>query len=156
MIHEEKTGDVNIRKVDRNDVAALCKICELHAAFEQTDFERAGLDIKLTHALFDLPTKLTVYVAKRHATCVGYISLTRDFSTWAGRDFLHMDCLFVVEAVRGLGIGRKLFDAAVNECEVQGVNELQWQTPTWNAKAIAFYDALGAQRKSKFRYAIQI
>ena len=79
----------------------------------------------------------------------GYATWSREFSTWAGAEYVHLDCLYVDEAHRSGGHGRRLIEAVIAEAD--GV-PLQWQTPAWNTRAQRFYDRLGAHGTDKIRY----
>ena len=75
---------------------------------------------------------------------------------WDGAEYLHMDCLFLRDGHRGLGVGPKLVDAVLAEARARGLGQVQWQTPPWNKDAIRFYDRLGAQAKEKRRYFLSV
>lgn len=87
---------------------------------------------------------------------MGYASATLDFSTLAGAPFLHLDCLYLEPAARGLGLGGELLVEVVGYARAQGCTQLQWQTPVWNADAIRFYDRLDAIRQEKYRYTMAL
>ncbi|WP_461474434.1 GNAT family N-acetyltransferase [Microbacterium sp. HJ5] len=99
---------------------------------------------------------LDMFVATAEGRPVGYATLTSDVATWTGERFGHLDCLFVDETARGAGVGRRLFDAVFERALVRGLDHLQWQTPSWNERATAFYERLGAQRSSKQRFTLDI
>ena len=73
---------------------------------------------------------------------------------FTGAPFLHLDCLYLDPAARGLRLGPALLDAAVCRARALGCEQLQWQTPVWNDGAIRFYDRLGATRLAKQRYTL--
>ncbi|QNK64940.1 GNAT family N-acetyltransferase [Pedobacter sp. PAMC26386] len=86
----------------------------------------------------------------------GFCTYTIDYSTWDAANFLYMDCLYLSEDVRGMGIGseiiRKLKEVAKgNDC----VN-MQWQTPVFNKPAIEFYQKNGALSKEKIRFTLMV
>ena len=65
------------------------------------------------------------------------------YSTWKGKG-LYLDDLIVSEVHRGKGIGRKLFDAFMNEAKTIGAKQVHWQVLDWNTPAIDFYKKLGS------------
>jgi GNAT superfamily N-acetyltransferase len=67
-----------------------------------------------------------------------------------------MDCLFLLPGHRGLGLGALLMDAVTAEARALGLDEVQWQTPTWNDGAMRFYDRLGARARQKVRYSLPV
>ena len=87
---------------------------------------------------------------------LGYATLTRDVATWTGEEFGHLDCLFVREALRGQGIGALLLAHVLDRCRDLGLAGCQWQTPSWNSRAIAFYERHGAVHQTKERFTISL
>ncbi|RSK30271.1 GNAT family N-acetyltransferase [Hymenobacter metallilatus] len=65
------------------------------------------------------------------------------YSTWKGR-MLYLEDLVVTEALRGTGLGKRLFDTVVAEARHTGAKRLKWQVLEWNEPAIGFYKKLGA------------
>ena len=63
-----------------------------------------------------------------------------------------MDCLYLRPQARNYGIGKKLVDEIVRITKLNGYQEIQWQTPEFNKKAIKFYQRIGATYKEKYRF----
>ncbi|WP_369070601.1 GNAT family N-acetyltransferase [Kineococcus terrestris] len=100
--------------------------------------------------------RLRVFVAEVRDRVVGYASLTDELSTWTGQGYAHLDCLYLHEAHRGRGTGRRLVAAAVDDAHRRGLGQVQWQTPAWNRSATAFYERLGATRTAKERFTLAL
>lgn len=98
--------------------------------------------------------RLDVFIATSGGEAVGFASLTSDVSTWTGELYGHLDCLYVDEAERGAGVGQLLLSAVSDRATARGLTELQWQTPTWNERAIAFYRRTGARSTTKERFTL--
>jgi GNAT superfamily N-acetyltransferase len=146
---------VGVRAVQRHDIDALVAMCGEHAAYERAPFDADGLSSRLEQALFAEPPRLLGWIAEGGGA-VGYLTATRDFSTWRAREFLHMDCLYVREGRRGAGIGLRLFEALRTHARSIGIDEIQWQTPHWNRDAARFYQRLGAVETAKLRYRFRV
>ncbi|MFJ2703815.1 hypothetical protein ACIO3R_11520 [Streptomyces sp. NPDC087428] len=43
-------------------------------------------------------------------------------------------------------------EAVRNQARVLRLSQIRWQTPSWDADAIRFYDRLGARAKEKRRF----
>ena len=121
-----------------------------HAAFERG--HATATPEALSAALSGDVPRLLAWLATRQGRAIGYASATIDFSTWAARPYLHLDCLFVAQADRGKGVGKALLAAVRAHALEHGIHELQWQTPVWNKGAILFYRGLGAQDVAKRRF----
>ncbi|HQT54047.1 GNAT family N-acetyltransferase [Phenylobacterium sp.] len=109
---------------------------------------------QLSRALFGLPPRLLAWVAGDGADLLGYAAASHEYSAWRGREYLHMDCLFVSAAARNHGLGARLVDAVTGFATAQGLEEVQWQTPAWNLDAVRFYERLGAVGDQKVRFSL--
>jgi GNAT superfamily N-acetyltransferase len=151
-VKELGVSTASIRKAAPSDLAELVKLCAAHAAFERSSLSPIGLQERLSAALFADEPRAFVFVAECDLKLVGYASCSKEFSTWEGREFLHLDCLFISETFRGQGLGRRLVDVIFREAKRQNIGEVQWQTPDWNEDAIKFYRSLGATCSLKARF----
>ncbi len=145
-----------IRPAKRQDVDALAELCVEHAEFERGRTSGTELAARLTEALFGETPLAGAWVAVRVADgqVVGFASASAVFSTWQGKEFLHLDCLYLVESARGYGGGYLLL-AAVREHAVQRkISWLEWQTPAANTAAIRFYERVGAAALAKQRFSL--
>ncbi|QNM98845.1 GNAT family N-acetyltransferase [Chitinimonas koreensis] len=143
-----------IRPATAQDAALLAPLCAEHAAYERIAGCGAGHAGRLAAALAQ--GRLRAWLALSDGEPVGYASATVDFATLAGAPFLHLDCLYLRESVRGLGLGRALLAAVAEHGRAQGYAELQWQTPAWNRSAIGFYRRLGGQMRAKARFSLAL
>lgn len=144
-----------IRPAVHEDLTEVARLCAVHARYEQALPVPDNLGELLAEALLAPHPRLWCLVATEQDAVVAYLTMTLEFSTWRCREYAHLDCLYVDELHRGLGLGRLLMDAAVQQARALGVDELQWQTPAWNVDAIRFYDRLGATSSPKRRYILQ-
>ncbi|HEU4653481.1 MAG TPA: GNAT family N-acetyltransferase [Steroidobacteraceae bacterium] len=150
-----QAAQCTIRRIRADELDELIPLCVEHAAFERAKpIDTQGLAARLRSALFDVPIRCRVWVARIDDELVGYASVAPEFSTWSGSLFWHVDCLYVIAAARGSGIGRRLMDEVREEASRTGVSELQWQTPEWNVDAQRFYSRLGASMQLKARFTL--
>jgi GNAT superfamily N-acetyltransferase len=140
-----------IRWAKPEDMDELVRLCAEHAAFERSHFDPVGKEEALTHMLFTPGARLRCLIAEVDGKAIGYASFSVEVSTWDAGRYMHMDCLFLRPAARSKGIGRALMRRIAQEALAQGVTRMQWQTPSFNADAIRFYDRLGPGKKEKFR-----
>jgi GNAT superfamily N-acetyltransferase len=146
---------IRFAKVD--DVPRILELCSLHAKFEGASIEVAGKHCALENALFSLVSSrseplLYCWVVDLNQRLVGYATATVDFSTWQCKQYLHLDCIFIEQTERGSGIGKALMDTISDFTKVKGFDQVQWQTPQSNKKAVVFYEKLGATRLEKSRF----
>src|SRR5262249_15257000 len=84
---------VGVRPARPGDLEAIVRLCADHAEYEKGGFERDGKTEALREVLFAGVPRLWCFVAEADGAIVSYASGTRDFSTWRGADYLHLDCL---------------------------------------------------------------
>ncbi|MGW7259686.1 N-acetyltransferase family protein [Streptomyces sp. NPDC054834] len=152
------TGTARVRHAERADLPRVAELAARHAEYERAAPPSPDLTARLAALLFDTaPPRLSCLVAEApDGQLVGYAACAPELSTWEGREYLHMDCLFLAPGHRGHGLGPLLMDAVVAEARRLGIAEVQWQTPVWNEGAVRFYDRLGAEAKEKFRYSLTV
>ena len=96
------------------DAEVLARLCAEHAAYEQIPHCADGHAERLAQGL--KAGRLNAWLGFLHGRAVGYASATLDYATLAAQPFLHLDCLYLDPAARGLGLGRALLDAAAEAC----------------------------------------
>jgi GNAT superfamily N-acetyltransferase len=137
-----------IRRVSGADAPALAALVAEHAGYERSEARPEVM--RLSQALG--AGRLTAWMAEAEGEPAGYAAVTEDFSTWRAEPFLHLDCLYVRERYRGRGLGAALFRQAERHARDRGIACLEWQTPSWNADAIRFYQRLGGSHVLKARF----
>ncbi|WP_175623974.1 GNAT family N-acetyltransferase [Pseudocolwellia agarivorans] len=138
-----------IREATKQDAEQLCSLFKQHALYEGHDLVLSDQALALLH-LPDCP--LTIFVVEEANEIKGYMSLIKQFSTWDMNYYLYMDCLYLLPALRGKGLGKKLMLVCQQYGKKHKLAEIQWQTPIENVDAIEFYRCIGAKHKSKLRY----
>ena len=148
--------DVNIRQVRLEDIEELVELCELHATYERAEYISEGKVEALKQILFSPKPVLFCLVAVQSNHLLGYVTLTKEFSTWDAKYFAHMDCLYVRDSARGQGVGSLLMTKIQAYAVELGCSQMQWQTPKDNLRAIDFYKTRGAQAKHKLRFFLSL
>ncbi|MGC8517447.1 MAG: GNAT family N-acetyltransferase [Steroidobacteraceae bacterium] len=142
-----------VRPAAPADVPQIVRLCGEHARYERAEHDGSGLAERLLEALFGPSPQLVAWVVDGEAGGLsGYATASVDFSTWSGRSYLHLDCLYLQEDARGRGHGRSLMQAVMDAAHDGGHREVQWQTPSWNVEAVRFYEHLGARGTAKIRF----
>lgn len=148
--------DISIDFIKEKDLDQLIPLCALHSEYERVPFESKDKKEKLGHFLFQEKPPLFCLVAMKKQKMIGYASYMIQFSTWDACPYIYMDCLYLLEHCRGFGIGQQLMERIAEEAQKLKITEIQWQTPTFNTRAIKFYDRTGGKSKSKKRYFLEV
>lgn len=140
-----------VRPAVRADGPVICRLIRELAAYEdaldEVEVTEAGLDA----VLFGPEPTVFAHVAEYRGVVAGFALWFVNFSTWTGRHGIHLEDLFVSPAVRGAGLGRALLAELAGICVERGYGRLEWVVLDWNAPALAFYGALGAQDAGDWR-----
>ncbi|NYJ01982.1 ribosomal protein S18 acetylase RimI-like enzyme [Nocardioides thalensis] len=135
---------------------SLAALIHAHAEYERSSVRQPADEVLSRLDAWCREGRVELAGAFVGSELAGYASLTSDVATWTGEEFGHLDCLYVNEAHRGQMLGQQLVDAVVGRARVRGFRELQWQTPSWNTRAIRFYERIGATGTHKQRFRLEL
>jgi ribosomal protein S18 acetylase RimI-like enzyme len=144
--------DLQVRPIEPCHLEALLTLCREHAAYEKAEFHENGQVERWRTALFADEATLHGWIATDDGVPCGYMTATLDFATWSATPFTYMDCLYLREEYRGMGLGRAFLErlrefAVANRC-----GRVEWQTPPDNDLGIGFYQRMGAKAVPKTRF----
>ena len=145
-----------IRDAAPDDIDQLIDLCRLHAEYENANYTSVGKKKKLGSLIFSDETPLFCCIAHKFGRILGYATASKEISTWDADYFLHMDCLFVLEEARGIGIGTKLIERIRSYAIDSLCTHIQWQTPAQNTSSIEFYKRKGTVQKEKIRFFLEL
>ena len=141
-----------IRFAKKADMPELILLCEQHAIYEKSTYNRENKAKDLATHLFAKTPSLYCLVVEKEGKLIGYATYMKQFSTWDADFYVYMDCLFLNDQSRGFGIGEQLMDKIKVEAKKMNAHLVQWQTPDFNTRAIKFYKRIGAVSKFKERF----
>ena len=145
-----------IRKIKEEEIDQLVYLCKLHAEFEEANYDSTDKSEYLRKYIFGENPVLKCAVAVKNDSLLGYITFTKEFSTWSANYYYHMDCLYLMPDARKLGLGKKLMDFMRLEANKEKIEHIEWQTPVFNENAIDFYRHIGARSKPKVRFFLDL
>ena len=122
-------------------------ICDL-ADYERLSHAVEATEADLARDLFGPNPRVFCEIAEAGGEAVGFALWFYNYSTFKGRHGLYLEDLFVRPDARGLGAGKALLRRLAQRCVEEGLGRLEWAVLDWNAPAIGFYDALGAEALS--------
>lgn len=146
----------NIINPSQDKIDSIINLCAAHAAFEECDYDKKNKAEQLAKDIFGENPKLFCLVAETNGKYIGYITWMKQYSTWDAQEYLYMDCLYLEDAYRGIGIGEALVNRMKEYGRAENIDLVQWQTPHFNERAIKFYKRIGATSKSKERFYLTI
>jgi ribosomal protein S18 acetylase RimI-like enzyme len=145
-----------IRACEERDLQRLIELCANHADYERSPYSSIGKLDLLKVAFFGERQKLFCWVIEVKGKLAGYFSYTFDFSTWDAQQFLYLDCLYLEPEVRGQKIGEAVFGKLTEIARANNCVNIQWQTPSFNERAIKFYNRMGGIGEDKVRFTLDM
>lgn len=144
--------DIKVQPIEPCHLDALLVLCREHAAYEKADFRENGQVERWRSALFSDQAALHGWIAMDGGEPCGFMTVTIDYATWSAAPFAYMDCLYLREPYRGMGLGRMFLDQLRDFCGVHQCDWAEWQTPMDNELGIGFYRRMGARANTKCRF----
>jgi GNAT superfamily N-acetyltransferase len=135
--------EILIRRAERKDCVRLLELIRELAVYERAP---EAVTVSLTHfeeSGFGPNPVWWALVAEADGRVEGFALYYIRYSTWKGQR-MYLEDLIVTEKMRGLGIGRLLFEKLVEEAKEKKFNGIVWQVLDWNEPAIHFYKKLNA------------
>lgn len=121
------------------------------ARFEHLDPPSADGQRRIISDIFEKKI-LNLFVATDRGELVGYALYFYSYSSFLAKPTLYLEDLFVLEEHRKKGLGLALFLRCVDEAINHECGRMEWAVLSWNEKAIAFYEKLGASRLDEWRF----
>ncbi|MGA9070880.1 MAG: GNAT family N-acetyltransferase [Terracidiphilus sp.] len=141
-----------IRKATKADIpqiyAFICALAEYeHVPPEAVHATEAGI----ARDGFGVNPLFYCLLAEQDGRPAGFAIYLFNYSTFDGQVALHVEDLYVVPELRGLGIGKELLAFAATVALEMGSRRMQWEVLDWNLPAIEFYGTLGANFVDQWR-----
>jgi GNAT superfamily N-acetyltransferase len=132
-----------IRKGEIQDLPDVLRLVHELADFEKAPDAVTNTVEDMQRDGFGTTPVFRFHIATVDGKTVGVALYFVKYSTWKGKG-LYLDDLFVSGKYRGKGIGKKLFDAFMEEAKLAGAKQVHWQVLDWNTPAVEFYKKLGS------------
>lgn len=139
--------NVSIRVAQKQDCGRLLELIKELALYERAPEEVTVTLTQFEEAGFGTKPVWKAFVAEQDHIIQGFALYYIRYSTWKGCR-LYLEDFLVTEALRGQGIGKKLFETIINEAKELGFNGMTWQVLDWNEPAINFYNKYEAHIES--------
>ena len=135
--------NIKIRAAKKGDCVRLLDLIRELAVYERAPDEVTVTIHEFEDAGFGANPVWRAYVAEGEGIIHGFGLYYIRYSTWKGCR-LYLEDLLVTEKMRGIGIGKLIFDRLIQETVEKGYNGMSWQVLDWNEPAINFYKKYNA------------
>jgi GNAT superfamily N-acetyltransferase len=133
---------ITIRKAVKEDCKRMLELVVELAVYEkEPDAVTVAFDHFVESGFGENPV-WWAFVAEANGIVQGFALYYIRYSTWKGQR-MYLEDLLVTEELRGLGVGKLLFDKLIEEAKEKQYSGIAWQVLDWNEPAINFYKKLG-------------
>ena len=136
-------AETRIRWATEKDAALIVHYIRALAIFEKEAVENVHItEDDVRRDGFGATRRFEVLIAEIDRKPMGFALFFPNYSTWEGRPGLYIEDIFVEEAARGTGIGRKLIAAVAKIGQSRGCARIDLAVLHWNP-ARGFYHRIG-------------
>lgn len=139
-----------IRPATSADAASIVQLIRELAVYEKLEHQAQATEAGIRHTLFGPRPRAYVLMAEHDGQLAGFCLYFFNYSTFLAKTGLYIEDIFVREAFRGAGIGKKLFTEAARIAAQEDCGRMEWSVLDWNQPAIDFYLRLGAQAMNEW------
>ena len=137
-------NDVRIRFATADDASLLLQLIRELAAYERAPNAVVATEEDLRRYGFGLERQFEALLAFLDGKPAGLALFYPRFSTWLGRPGVYLEDLFVTQAARRKGVGRRLMTRLAAIAVERGWERIDLQVLDWNP-ARDFYRRLGIE-----------
>lgn len=142
---ETAVPGLRLRLATEADVALILELIQALAEYEKLVHEVVATEELLRESLFGRGKGgPEVVIAELEGEAAGFALFFANYSTFLGRAGMHLEDLYVREALRGKSIGKTLLSCLAKLAVERQCGRLEWNVLDWNEPAIRFYESLGA------------
>src|SRR5690349_10749258 len=138
----EVNGDIAIRFAEPTDAGLLLRFIRELAAYERAPVAVIATEDDLRRHGFGSDRQFEAILGFLDGEAAGFALFHPRFSTWLGRPGMYLEDLYVTEAARGRGVGRRLMTRLAAIAIERGWARIDFQVLDWNP-ARNFYHRLG-------------
>jgi GNAT superfamily N-acetyltransferase len=136
--------DIRIRFATIDDAGLLLRLIRDLAAYERAPNGVVATEEDLRRYGFGPERQFEALLAFLDGEPAGFALFHPRFSTWLGRPGVYLEDLFVTQAARGKGVGRRLMTRLAAIAIERGWERIDFQVLDWNP-ARGFYRRLGIE-----------
>lgn len=132
---------IKIREARNEDCRRIMELVQELATYEKAP-EAVTVDFDhFVESGFGENPVWWAFVAEVEGTVEGFALYYIRYSTWKGQR-MYLEDLVVTEKLRGMGVGKLLFERLVERAKERKYSGIAWQVLDWNEPAINFYKKL--------------
>ena len=148
----EKEGDffrvinsnVLLRGLGKDDFEGWRDLWRMYLEFYETHLPQEVYENTFKRLLSKEVTSQDAIIATNSGKVVGLVHFIFHPHNWKIEDVCYLQDLYVLDTVRGKGIGRLLIETVYDEADKRGIPTVYWLTQDSNKQARVLYDKIAA------------
>jgi GNAT superfamily N-acetyltransferase len=142
---------LQIRTAAVSDAGCILRLIRALAEYEREPNAVQVDEATLARQLAEQPPPFECLIAELDGEPAGFALFFHSYSTWRGKRGIWLEDLFVLPEARRRGIGKALLQRVAALALQRDCARFEWSVLDWNAPAIEFYRALGAELLGQWR-----
>lgn len=142
---------ISIRAAVAEDVGLILRFIRELALYEREPDKVLATEADLLRDGFGPVPRFRCVIAEHDGEAAGFALFFTSYSTWRGHHGIRLEDVYVTPTKRGIGIGKALLRYLAGVATEEGCPRLEWDVLEWNAPAIGFYEAIGAEMLVEWR-----
>jgi GNAT superfamily N-acetyltransferase len=140
-----------VRKAVPSDEPAILALVDALADYEKLPRPSPEARERLLRDILGPKPRIDCFLAFADGYPVGYAIILETYSSFLALPTLYLEDLFILEEYRKRGVGRALFNTAVQEAKSRGCGRMEWTVLDWNQLAIDFYQKIGGTHMKEWQ-----
>lgn len=141
----------SIRDATQTDIPIIMELIHLKAEFDGCPESIKATPNKLEDTLFGENPLAFVLLAEIDENLIGFATYHRIYSTFLAQPGIWLDDLYVKAEHRSNGGGEALIRRLCQIAQEMGCGRIDWTVAATNARAIKFYEKMGAKIMQRIR-----
>jgi GNAT superfamily N-acetyltransferase len=144
MNYKTLNKNLTIRTATKKDASLIVSFIKKLAKYEKLLNKVKVNKSKIEKSIF-ANKEAEVLIADFNNKPVGFALFFKTYSTFLGQSNMHLEDIFVDEAMRNKGIGKEMFKVLSKIALTRNYQRFEWNCLTWNTPSLKFYKKLGAK-----------
>jgi GNAT superfamily N-acetyltransferase len=139
-------SEITVRRADAEDAPTVINLLKALAEYEKLIPPDAAGEERLTAEMASANPRFEAFLVENDHKAIGYAIVFETYGTFMAKSKLYLEDLFILPEYRGMGAGKTLFQAMIEQARRRGCAKLEWTALYWNTTAHAFYHKMGGRR----------